>query len=161
MKGKPLTYLLILVVGAIWYQVFMRVKSNLTEETTIAAAQAIGDKQLKSFHRDHFHLDASYRDPFTGNTVQKETSSSDNPAPIVPQLPKVVVKQEIQWPRIAYYGFVRNTKSTVPRALIGVDGEMFKLKTGEEALDNLQVVHIWRDSIQFRYQKKMKTFRKK
>ena|GEM_PF-1099554 len=165
MKGKGLTYALVLIVGVIWYQVFIRVKSNLVadEATTTSLTGTANGKRLSK--REQFSLQANYRDPFTGNL----SAASDNAAaPVVNNLPPQFIEPPQpkpkplppQWPAIRYYGLVRKTTSSLPRTLLNIDGAFYQLKQGDAVLDNILVKKTYRDSVVINYRKQNRTFYK-
>lgn len=157
MKSKALTYVLLLVVGIIWYQVFIRVKSNLTDEGETSTYNTQLSVNFKPIVRDTFILVADYRDPFGGALkVEPISTNQPNPEPIYrPAPPK---KVEEQWPNIKYFGLVRKTDSNSPLGIISIDGIQLHLRKGESVFDDINIKAIGRDSIQVKYHKKLKTF---
>lgn len=163
MKNKGLTYGLVIVVGVIWYQVFIRVKSNITAEDglPVAAQQLDGKKWLSK--RETFPLRVNYRDPFTGSLA----GMSNEPEPVA-QMPLIPVEPPMpkpkpeppQWPAIRYYGLVRKTSSSTPRTLLTIDGVFYQLKQGDAALDNVLIKKTYRDSVVINYKKQNRTFYK-
>ncbi len=159
MKNKSLTYVLLGVVTIIWYQVFVRVKSNFIEETAIGI-DINSPINFQTIQRDTFTLLANYRDPFgsasqlTQNTSQLE-QFENAPKPPPP------IKAELPWPKITYYGLVRKTESNNPLGIINIDGSLLYLRKGESIYDNIQVLSIGRDSVRVKYDNKIKIFWRK
>ena len=164
MKNKALTYGLFIVVGIVWYQVFMRVKSNFGAEEALPVRNEALVYSRKIMKPDGFQLQANYRDPFTGKLASAETAPvNSDPNTVLPQnnLPKPKPEPVvIQWPTIKYYGLVRKTTAKDPRTLIAIDGSMYKIKQGEQVLDNIFIQKVTRDFVQVRYKKEVKTFQK-
>ncbi|ASS47967.1 MAG: hypothetical protein A3D31_01250 [Candidatus Fluviicola riflensis] len=165
MKNKGLTYGLIVVVSIVWYQVFMRVKSNFETDDALPVNTTTALMKRKIVKPDSFRLQANYRDPFTGKLASSETAPTTNPnqLPVATTIQPPKPKPEpvvIQWPTIKYYGLVRKTTSKDPRTLIAIDGYMYKVKQGEQVLDNVLVLKVTRDYVQIKYRKEVRTFEK-
>lgn len=157
MKNKGFTYLLLIVVAVIWYQVFFRIKSNLE---TNPDTSLLGNKNQLSkikIARDTFNLDANYRDPFGGkishipDTIKKVRVNNPISKP---------VQISPNWVKIKYYGSMKKTESKNPLAVMNIDGEQFFLRKGEEVFDGYKVLAIYKDSVLISYQKKNKYFYK-
>lgn len=152
------------MVGVIWYQVFVRVKSNFEAEDvpTNLSNTTVEKRTVKK--PDSFRLLANYRDPFTGKLSAQENpvpSPNPNVPPVNPPVPKPKPEPVIiQWPSIRYYGLVRKTTSKDPRTLLSIDGSYYKVKQGEQLLDNITIVKVTRDFVQIRYKKELRTFEK-
>jgi hypothetical protein len=164
-KSKGFTYVLLAVVAVVWYQVFVRVKSNF------AVPDQLGNNPPRTLNFNkkilkprNFDLKADFRDPFlTGNLVQKLSTPVDGQGQVEQVKPAPVPKKviPISWPTIKYYGFVRNTSSKNPRAVISIDNYVFKLQAGEEVWDNIRVVSASKDELKIYYKGEYKVFEKK
>ena len=153
-----------IVVAVIWYQVFIRVKSNIaTDEAPVTAnVGAPGGKPL--LPREQFQLKANYRDPFTGDLSGAAEPAAVTPPPVTqsftePPVPKPKPLPP-QWPAIKYYGFVRKTTAVLPRTLLHIDGSFYQLKQGDAVLDNILIKKTYRDSVVINYRKQNRTFYK-
>lgn len=166
MKNKGLTYGLIVVVGIVWYQVFMRVKSNFDADATPPPQPMAAVLARKIVKPDDFRLRADYRDPFSGSlagamdpvpatnvnqTLLKPEASAPKPKP----QPVVV-----PWPSIKYYGLVRKTSSEHSLTMLAIDGYFYKVRQGEQVLDDIYIVKVTRDYVQVKYRKEVRTFDK-
>ncbi|MNJ84240.1 hypothetical protein D3C87_16890 [compost metagenome] len=161
MKNKRFTYVLIAVVGFIYFKLFVRISSNIGDDSSIPAP--LTDKlQVENIKpKKDFHLRANYPDPFLKNSGMSTTPQSPNlnvlneniPKPPPPKKEKPIV----YWPAIKYFGIVQKTSSKKPRALISVDGIMYKIYPNEELFDGLTVKSIKRESIVIAFQKEVKT----
>lgn len=156
MKNKAFTYVLLVVVAIIWYQVFIRVKSNISEDAGETSTMTSLPTNFKPIVRDTFELNATYRDPF-GGALKNEVSTLETPVspPVYTPPPK---KAEIPWPSIKYYGLVKKTDSNSPLGIVRIDGIQLHLRKGETIFDDISIHAIGRDSIQVKYQKKVRTF---
>lgn len=156
MKNKALTYLLLIVVAVVWYQVFLRIRSNVAandEGNLTAARQHTGFIPVQ---KDTFLLNADYRDPFTGKakTGQKE---------MLPEIPAVKepVKPQFIWPKVSYYGWVRKTDSKDPLCIVNIDGMLLYLRKGDEVFDGIRVTMVDRDFIRLKKGKHQQYFYRK
>ena len=159
MKNKRFTYVLLLVVGFIYFKLFVRISSNISEDSELPVAQLdemkIEDIQAKK----NFHLKANYDDPFlkAGRISVKPTASLNNENASLSEPPKKKEKPIVYWPAIKYYGIVQKTSSKKPRALLSIDGVMYKIYPNDELFDGLTIKSIKRESIVVYYQKETKT----
>ena len=156
MKNKALTYGLLIVVAAIWYQVFFRVKNNLLGDTELAPPPSTNRAMLTPIARDTFDLKANYQDPF-GEGKKRHVSNAPNINPSRPPVRRNVPPREISWPSMQYYGLVRKTNSKTPLAILKVDGLQLMLRKGDELFNGIYINQIWRDSVQVRRKKDHKT----
>ncbi len=147
MKNKAFTYLLIVVVAVIWYQVFLRIKSNVaaSDEGNLALSQQ--NLKFVLIQKDTFLLDASYRDPFIGKA---KLEPSDLPVQETISPSYVPAKPQFTWPTINYYGWVRKTDSKNPLCIVNIDGMLLYLRKGEEIFDGIRVMAVERDFIQLK-----------
>jgi hypothetical protein len=165
MKNKGFTYLLLIVVAIIWYNVFFRIKENImgenlpvTDNTTIA-------KMYKTQPRKEFTLKANYRDPFSS----KGSSATIAPTNATPQIPIQPVYKEPKlppppkvhhWPKIKYFGTVKNNSSKKALCIVNIDDMLFNLREGESVLDGIVIKKIYRDSLYIQQGKNFKMVRK-
>jgi len=159
MKSKSLTYLLLAVVGIIWYQVFFRVKDTLFAENAALNAQSQQHVSFQLLSRDTVELKANYRDPFH---LKKGTPNNGLLEELPPQRPvqnAIVrsVKPQMLWPDMRYYGLVRRNESNKPLALLKADGLLFNLRLGDEIYNSMYVRVITPDSVVIRLGKHQKT----
>lgn len=147
MKNKALTYLLIVVVAVIWYQVFLRIKSNVTANDDGSLALSQQNLKFVLIQKDTFLLDASYRDPFIGKS---KLETSDIPVQEIIPPPPTPAKPQFTWPTINYYGWVRKTDSKNPLCIVNIDGMLLYLRKGEEIFDGIRVMAVERDFIQLK-----------
>lgn len=159
MKNKRFTYVLIAVVGFIYFKLFVRISSNIGDDSGVPAP--IQD-ELRVEHikpKKDFHLRANYPDPFLKNSGMStdpqpaNLAANDIPKPPPPKKEKPIV----YWPAIKYFGIVQKTTSKKPRALISIDGVMYKIYPNEELFDGLMVKSIQRESIVVWFKKETKT----
>ncbi len=143
MKNKPLTYILLIAVGFIWFKVFVRIKSNLTQEELSGADGDRVELLQLPMSRDTFELAANYRDPFLSSSVKsKPQNTPGNELPLAP-----VRKAPYHWPSIRYFGLVKNTKSSKPLAIVKFDQVQLMVRENDQVWSDIQVRKIYRDSI--------------
>ncbi len=158
MKNKGVTYLLLLVVAVIWYQVFFRLKSTLEDDGLPTLLVDDYKINANNFIRDTFTLKANYRDPFDGklsfiaDTVKKKTVSTT--------IKEKPIQRVEKWSQINYYGLMRKIESKNPLAVIKIDNQQFFLRKGDEVYDGYKVLSIYRDSVLIEYKRKSKYFYK-
>lgn len=157
MKSKALIYILIPVVGFIWYKVFFRIKSKIVGDNTEIVQPNRSLQEFEAAQRDTFDLELDYRDPFgeVKRKVKTESIASNSPSiPVVNRNPRPVM----HWPSILYKGRVKHTSNNKQHALIEIDGFLHRMRLGESVYDGIVVKGIGRDSIVIRYKKQTKTF---
>ena len=163
MKNKGITFLLLIVVGIIWYQVFFRIKSNLSDEPSGLPTPSSKALRIK-FQKDTFALQANYRDPFKAKsttTAPIETSTNDfPPVNFTPPKPIPEPPKPHRWPKMNYYGVMKSTSQKGNLAIIAIDNMLFNLREGEEAYDRLVVKKIYGDSVLVVQGKNTKILRK-
>ena len=162
MKSKGFTYLLIVIVAAVWYQVFFRIKSNLIGEDVVLPANSVQLMNLKSTVRDTFTLNANYRDPFEGIT-EHETAVVNPSMPIIPFQPVYVaprIKPIHQWPKIKYYGLMKKSDSKKPLCIVNFDDMLLNLREGDFCYDEYMIKSIYKDSVVIVHKGLRRTFLK-
>ncbi|XOV67603.1 MAG: hypothetical protein ACFHU9_00245 [Fluviicola sp.] len=164
MKNKALTYVLLIVVGIIWYQVFFRVKGNLLDDDTEVPKPNQAIAAVHAIARDTVQLHADYRDPFNYEKMARNIPLlSETPKP--PTTPRAAVKRSTQpqfaWPNISYHGLIRNRTSEKPLALIRVDGLVYNLRLGDEIFNSIYIKAIEPDFLTIRYKKLEKVVERK
>ncbi len=153
MKSKALTYVMLIVVGIIWYQVFFRVKNNLMGDDTEVPKPNQANISVNAIARDTVELNVDYRDPFHYDKVVKGVSlvsdaqlAQTTPKPIKPRKRK----PQFVWPKVSYHGLIRNRSSKHPLALVRVDGLVYNLRKGEEIFNGIIVKDISTDQVVLR-----------
>lgn len=161
MKSKGFTYLLLIVVAIVWYNVFFRIKSNLIGEDIILQPNSSQLRSLKSHVRDTFNLNANYRDPFEGTT--EKTADASSVLPIIPVQPVYVIpkiKPVHQWPKVRYYGLLKKNNSKKTLCIVNFDDMLLNLYEGDDFFDGYKIKSIHKDSVVIQHDKIQKTFYK-
>jgi hypothetical protein len=164
MKNKGLTFILLIVVGVIWYKVFFRIKDNLTAEDGTQSTPNEAPIIKMKFVKDTFTVQANYRDPFHSNNsgVSAPTDELVNSTPVVYQAPKTVPEppKPHRWPKMKYYGIMKSNPEKGTLAIIAIDNMLFNLREGEEAYDGITLRKIYGDSVLMAHGKYGKVLRK-
>jgi len=161
-NNKTLTYVLIAVVGFIWFKVFVRLKDNAEVETApyTSNAQGFSGKISKP---EHFRLRANYNDPFKMRKVAALANTAPTDPSLLPPQPKAEkpAPKVVYWPPIKYYGFVKNnTPGKTPRALVAFENTIYKLRKNEVFLDGFEIKSLSRDEMVMKYKGEVRTFYK-
>lgn len=158
MKNKRFTYVLLVVVGFIYFKLFVRISDNISEDSTIPVAQGDEMKIEDIRSKKSFQLKANYPDPFlkSARIAQKNTAGLD-PNALPPEPKPKKEKPVVYWPIIKYYGLVQKTSSKKPRALLSVDGVIYKIYPNDEIFEGFLIKTIKRESITISYQKEVRT----
>lgn len=158
MKNKGFTYLLLIIVAVVWYNVFFRIKSNLSTEQATFASNNMNIHSFPSTKKDTFSLKANYGDPFGftrvdegSNEIPLVQSTSIQTPPPLPTQPK-----KVYWPQIEYKGLIKKSSSKHPLCLLKVDGEFFNLLKGDYFLDDIYLKEVNKDYVEITYQKEVK-----
>jgi hypothetical protein len=162
MKNKKFTYVLLVVVGIIYYNLFVRIKGNLEVEETLSQNNQIRNIELSNFKQpESFDLSGQYVDPFLKKTNLsipldsiRKVNNNNQPKP-KKEKPIVI------WPNIKYYGLVRNTDVKNPRAILSIDGTVFKIGANEELYDGILIKKISKENIEVLFQRETKSFGRK
>lgn len=147
------------MVGFIYFKLFVRISSNISEESAIPVAQ-IDEMKIEDIgSKKDFHLRANYPDPFLKSLrIVQKTASNLDPNMLPPEPKPKKEKPVVYWPNIKYYGLVQKSNSNKPRALISVDGVMYKIHSNEEIFDGFLIKSIKRENVSVSFQKEIKTF---
>jgi hypothetical protein len=159
LKNKKIILPLLVIVGFVWYKIFDRIKTNLTNDPIVQTVNQATQRTNTIKAKVSFKLLANYRDPFLGKQFTDSSKSSKNSIPKT-SLSTPKYKEPINWPKIKYFGIVRKLKSKNPTALITVDDSFFHLKKGEIIYDGISVKGVTMDSLIIVYKKEKRVFYK-
>lgn len=161
MKNKTFTYLLLAIVGVIYFKLFIKLKGNSESNAYISNNEIRRPENRLLQKPEIFNLNANFRDPFLGKKItmqseinkKPESQSSNNI-----KKPKKVEVETVYWPTIIYYGFIQKNSTKIPRILISIDGSVYKLKSGESILDDIQIMKADRNTVKLKYKNLIKEF---
>lgn len=159
MKNKKLTYVLLILVLAIWgsilHQLFLSENDvDFKEHEVVAIDVETIDKK-----DEIVSLNLNYRDPFL-ERKSKPKQKTVNISKLKNTTPKKTAQtQNIQWPLVEYSGSITNKSADNKMALIKINGKEHLLKEGDSK-EGIQIGHIFNDSITLAYMNTAKTIYK-
>ena len=161
MAKKKINIVLLLVVLGLWgLLVYRFVKQyNFKNDTVLVPHNnsSYSDKRLKS--KDTFEMVPINRDPFLGTLGSKKITKVNYRYTGI-TAPKKAPPLKKQVPFIEYYGYIKsNSPSQKELVMIKSNGMLLKIKLGEEK-EGVKVLKIFKDSIQFSFNKEKYYVRK-
>ena len=163
MKRKPLTYLLVLGVFAVWAIIIQKVMVSVQEENVPAQNLNPKDKgkeeekwYMKDYGKDSIDVSEITNDPFSGK-MEKDSITA-----VLPKVADVsvhpVVKPQVVWPQIVFQGFSsKRDQKTGKYAILSINNQPFMLAEGENAL-GVKLQKNWGDSLALSFQDQNKKF---
>ncbi|MNK95318.1 hypothetical protein D3C87_1155500 [compost metagenome] len=131
MKNKKNIYILLplvlLVWGAVLYQVFSFTKSD--EEPAVNNSE-FTIKPLKINKRESFAINVNYRDPFLGKMYAPQTASNTK-AKSSKTVKEPKPKETLVWPTILYKGMISDSKEKNKIFMIIIDNKNYYMKIGD------------------------------
>lgn len=162
LQNRAISIVLIVVVGVIWINVILKIVGNFSSSDDTSSVNYSLDAPLliPTPEDREFELTSNYRDPFL-NQVKVTSTFIRNPEPTVRPIQTTIPSPHVPkpWPKIHYFGIVKQTTGNSGIALIKVDNFSMNLKKGEGFYEDYEVHGIYRDSIVIRRGKKeLKSF---
>ena len=165
MKNKKLTYILIPAVIIIWGAIAFKIIGSLKKTDSGSNLSLQSAMNVKTDTSDiRFTLIADYRDPFL--SVQKRTPVVSNTTTI--QQPKptrsiqrrsIARRSRVRWPAVEYGGVIRNKKSSSLTGLVKINNNDYLMSEGM-IIEEIELLKIYEDSIQLKYNDETKGFPK-
>jgi hypothetical protein len=163
MKKKPLTYLLIAAVIAVWAIIIQKVVVSvqdeaLTVQNSNKGITGEGEEKwyMKSYSEDPVLMEEIDHDPFRGIPSEPEIKSAPTETVNIPVQP--VYKPQVMWPSIVFQGFSsKRNQKTGKYAILNINNQPFMLAEGETALD-VKLQKNWGDSLALSFQDQNKKF---
>jgi hypothetical protein len=157
MKNKKLVYILIpgtlLVWGLIIYKIVAHTGGN---DTTAFQPTPMENKMNTELLKDTFSIHPTYRDPFSGKPLKKNTTAVTT-LPIIKKVEPLLITAN--WPEINYGGIVKNQQSSKQLVLVLINGQSTMMTVGQ-SVNNLLLTKVFRDSIEVQLGKEKKYIRK-
>jgi len=162
MKQKPLTYLLIVGVIAVWAIIIQKVIVSVQEEEVPVQSLNQRDEKgeekwyMKDYKEDSLRIDEINHDPFKGKAETPIVNTAEIKMVNAPLPP--AFKPQVMWPQIVFQGFSskRNQKSG-KYAILNINSQPFMLAEGESAL-GVKLQKNWGDSLALSFQDQNKKF---
>lgn len=163
MKKKPVTYVLILGVVAVWAIIIKKVVNVSNDENPKVAVVSLGNGKteqkwyMKDYDLDSADVNRIDKDPFKPNQVEPEKIMSESI-----EERKVIAtpafKPQIIWPQVNFKGFASKRNQKAGRyAILSINSQPFMLAEGETAM-GVKLQKNWGDSLALSYQKENKKF---
>jgi len=166
MDKKIRNRILYIAVACLWGIAIYRTYNNYqtkqeNEELAIVNTPSISPIQ---FNKDTFELELPDKDPFLESgwtpTIKIENSSSNNSTNNLNIVKKEIVKPtEKVWPKIEYFGFVKNRNKNSTLCLLKIDGQLMQLSKGQNE-KGILVNNVYKDSVLVVFDGERKTVRK-
>lgn len=164
MKNKGVTYLLLVIVCAIWGIIIFRIIKGMSGDEEINTINNSQPYTNNDKAEETYDIIASYRDPFLGGIrqsySQNELSSSSTPQP-KPAKPKSVVVKPItpaqpptpaiviDWSFIHFKGLISN-KGGKAVGIVSINGNEHIVKNNDK-LSDVKILSVSKDSILIQY----------
>tara|TARA_Y100000815_G_C13203983_1_gene447868 strand:+ start:381 stop:839 length:459 start_codon:yes stop_codon:yes gene_type:complete len=148
LKNKKKTYLLLVLVLAVWGTVAYKIISALNPELPQIKQYdfATNTNYRIDTKIDTFSIETVNRDPFLGTVLVKEKK------------PKKTVKAKpIQWLPVEYQGIVNGTNGKNQIFIISINGNQKLLKKGQTQ-DSVTLVYGNSKLVKMRYKNQLKSF---
>lgn len=161
MKNKPLIYLLITAVAAVWgiifYRIFSASDTGETNFKTLKSSRFVNESLDDFKLKDTFTLALNYRDPFLSD-ISASNESYTAKAAIVPQAlnsRSAPIRPAIDWNFIKYTGYISNRSKKSVIAIMLINGKEYMMREGE-LFEGVKLVHNSKDSVKVAYQNKIR-----
>ncbi|WP_298892444.1 hypothetical protein [uncultured Psychroserpens sp.] len=158
MKKKHLNIVLFILVFVIYGGVFFKIFKKKEVQLDNSAYNSTFSQQVSDFNikRSNFNISSMKSDPFGISKMRTRK-------PIVKMEPKSTfnsvpqkTKTSMTWPRVTYYGFIKNNSKTTRLALIKINNKLHR-KREQEKIDNILIVKAYNDSIKLSFNNTTKT----
>lgn len=168
MDKKKWTYVLIVIVSGLWiYNIYKTVQ---TLKTPDAVNSDFSDNYLSfstgNSMKDTFLLVLPNKDPFLDVKFSRTNLNPTNDMGSVGLNKKInqsppikVLPQKTLWPKIQYYGFVKNRTKDHQLCVISVDNKLQKMAIGE-SFNNLKILDASIDSLKIQFLGEIKSIPK-
>jgi hypothetical protein len=154
MKKKHLNILLLILVFVIYGGVFSKLFGKKQLEVKASDYNYSFNTQIPKFDikRNSFDINSVEKDPFRINKKSKQlnTVSKGNKS----TNPTQNIKKK-SWPRISFFGFVKNDLKFTRLALVKVGNKLYRKREGE-VIDNITIVKVYSDSIKLKFENENK-----
>ena len=149
----PLFLFVIIIYGAIFLKLFGKkqvVENDISHNMTYL--KTMSNYNVK---RDSFDISSLKKDPFKiHKKIKKEKSPKAQTA--TSKTTSKINSSTSVWPKITYYGFVKNDSKPTRLALLKIDTRLYR-KRETESIEDLTLVKVFNDSIVLRLHTETKT----
>jgi len=152
MTKKNLNIILIVGVALIWGLLIYKFLGNsfVSQDDQQNYAATIYEELPVSIQKDTFDLKEYTRDPFLGrvNNVAKSNFVRNNSSVKVNKFKKAAT---LQWPKLQYMGFIKETTAKEPLLLLKVNGRLIRKKISFEFFEGMKILEFYPDSLLVSY----------
>ena len=147
MKTKKKTYLLLLLVIAVWGTIGYKIVSALNPELPEVKPQNfVANLDYKvTTKTDTFSIKTVNRDPFLGTLLKKKVKKT------------IKKKKPIQWKSISYQGTIKQNKTKQQIFIVTINDSQYLLKKGQTK-DSITLAYGNAKSVTMRYKNQLKSF---
>lgn len=159
--------LALIAVIVIWGYV-MKTKFGFFSSDTNDTIVSVKDTYFlpKTYAKDTFELSLTTKDPFLGgksytaavNYLPKQSANTNGGYRPTKLFPTNVIKTTV-WPKISYYGYVKNRTKGKQACLIQINTRTNKMFLGDKKND-ITLTAIFKDSVIVQFGKEIKTIKK-
>ena len=158
MVKKKLNIVLLLFVVGLWGTIIYRYASQYLykNEDVFVGQDSIFSLNKNLQQKDTFEMDPIKRDPFLNKTYVADAEKMVYPVRATrTAIKKIPIVKNEYFPTVEYYGYIKsNSEGKKELIMIKSNGVLMKLKLGEER-DGLKILKVYKDSVQFSYNKKV------
>ncbi|WP_299112272.1 hypothetical protein [uncultured Winogradskyella sp.] len=146
MKNKKKTYILLILVLAVWGTIGYKIISALNPDLPDIQQQdfAVNTNYKLDTKIDTFSIQTVNRDPFLGTYLKKKSKKKTK-----------IKRKETQWKPVHYYGIVKKDKNQM--FIVTINNKQYLLKKGQTK-DSITLVYGTTKSITMRYKNNSRTF---
>ncbi|MHA7843653.1 MAG: hypothetical protein ACX93I_10060 [Winogradskyella sp.] len=144
--------LCIIIYGAIFFKAFWK-KEEVNSSPLVADSYTNFDLKVNT-DKDSIELFFPTRSPF-GEPSKISNVASKTQSKKSETLKKEPTKKT--WPRISYFGFVKNSANNQKLAVVKVNDNLFRKREGDYLDDKIKILRAYSDSIIVSYGKDLKT----
>jgi hypothetical protein len=164
MTKKRINIALLLLVVGLWGTVGYKTINQyfFSKEFTFKDIKTTNTYNITKIEKDTFHLENIPRDPFLNKSSQ---ILNQNPVvkktylpPKVLNKPVFVPKLIVNWPLVAYYGYIKSKDKTEELILVKIDNKLQKLRKNSE-VNGLIIKKVFNDSIEVFFNNEKKIIR--
>lgn len=147
MKTKKKTYLLLVLVLAVWGTIGYKIVSALNPELPeVKQHNFVDNMDFKvDTQIDTFSIKTVNRDPFLGTLLKKEKKKN------------TIKRESVQWKSITYQGSIKQNKTKQQIFIVTIDGSQHVLKKGQTK-DSITLAYGNAKSVTMRYKNRLKSF---
>lgn len=160
MERKKLNTILIVAVALIWGIVIYKFAAPyFMKKEPVLTAEVLVKKPIELIQKkDTVALVFPDRDPFLGRTVTLR-KPRPQPATLKKTSKSNVISKPVQWPKIAYMGFVKSQSSKGRLGLVRIDGKLHRVQSGM-VVNGIKISRVDVDEIRVKNGREERVFKR-